>query len=170
MVRSATPADASAIANVHVDSWRTSYRGILPDEFLASLSESGYRERWTRLLSDGSNLIYAAEDAGQVIGFASGGRERAGEDGFSGELYAIYLLEAFKRRGLGRELVRATVAGLRGLGIDDMIIWALTDNQPARAFYERLGGVFIRAQPIVIGSVTLEEVAYGWRRLSDVIL
>ena len=170
MVRPATPADATAIARVHVDSWRTSYRGMLPDDFLASLSESGYLERWTRLLSDGSNLIYVAEEDGEVIGFASGGRERAGEDGFSGELYAIYLLEAFKRRGLGRELVRATVAGLRGLGIDDMIIWALTDNQPARAFYERLGGVFVRAQPIVIGSATLEEVAYGWRRLSDVTL
>ena len=170
MVRPATPADASAIANVHVDSWRTSYLGILPDEFLASLSESGYLERWTRLLDDASNLIHVAEEGGDVIGFASGGRERAGEDGFSGELYAIYLLEAFKRRGLGRELVRATVAGLRGLGIDDMIIWALTDHGSARAFYERLGGVFVRAQPIVIGSATLEEVAYGWRRLSDVIL
>jgi len=171
MVRPARLADAAAIARVHVDSWRTSYRGILPDEFLASLSESGYRERWSRLLSsDRSNLIYVATDDGDVVGFASGGKERAGEDGFAGELYAIYLLEAFKRRGHGRELVRATVAGLRGLGIDDMIIWALTDNQPARAFYERLGGVFVRAQPIVIGSATLEEVAYGWRRLSDVIL
>lgn len=170
MVRPATPDDASAIARVHVDSWRTSYRGMLPKEFLASLSEAGYLERWKRLLSDASNLIYVAEEGGDVIGFASGGRERAGEDGFSGELYAIYLLEAFKRRGHGRGLVRATVDGLRGLGIDDLIIWALTDNQAARAFYERLGGVFVRVQPIVIGSATLEEVAYGWRRLSDVIL
>lgn len=162
------PADAAAIAHVHVDSWRTSYRGILPDQFLGSLSEAGYRERWTRLLADGTNQIHVAEESGNVIGFASGGRERAGEDGFSGELYAIYLLEGFTRRGHGRELVRAIVDGLRGLGIDDMIIWVLTVNQPARAFYERLGGVFVRAQPIVIGSTTLEEVAYGWRHLSDV--
>jgi hypothetical protein len=49
-----------------------------------------------------------------------------------------------------------------------MIIWVLRDNQPARSFYERLGGVYIRAQPITIGSVTLEEVSYGWRRLDDV--
>src|SRR2546428_550388 len=38
----------------------------------------------------------------------------------------------------------------------------------ARVFYERLGGVYVRSQPITIGAVTLEEVSYGWRRLDDV--
>jgi len=170
MVRAARPADAPAIARVHVDSWRTSYRGILPDDFLASLSEAGYLERWTRQLDDPSLLIFVAEEDGEVVGFSSGGKERAGEDGFSGELYAIYLLESAKRHGHGRELVRATVEGLRSMGIDDMIIWALTDNTAARKFYERLGGVVIRTQPIVLGPVTKEEVAYGWRRLSDVLV
>jgi hypothetical protein len=49
-----------------------------------------------------------------------------------------------------------------------MIIWVLRDNRPARDFYERLGGAYVRAQPITIGSATLEEVSYGWRRLDDV--
>src|SRR5207245_7136599 len=77
-------------------------------------------------------------------------------------------IDAAQRRGFGRELVRSTVAGLRELGIDDMIIWVLRDNQPARTFYERLGGAYVRAQPITIGSVTLEGVSDGWRRLDDV--
>ena len=170
MVRRATEADASALALVHVDSWRTSYRDLLPREFLDSLSESSYRDRWSRLLSDPSNLIFVAEESNEVVGFASGGRERAGEDGFAGELYAIYLVDKAKRRGHGRELVRAIVDGLKAMGIDDMIIWALTENQPARRFYERLGGVYVRSQPIVIGSTALEEVSYGWRRLSDLDL
>ena len=168
MIRPATLGDATAIARVHVASWQSTYRGMLPDEFLASLSETGYAERWKRVIGDGSSKVYVAEDGGEVVGFASGGRERAGETGYTGELYAIYVIDAAQRRGFGRELVRATVAGLRDLGLDDMIIWVLRDNQPARSFYERLGGVYIRAQPITIGSVTLEEVSYGWRRLDDV--
>jgi ribosomal protein S18 acetylase RimI-like enzyme len=168
MIRPATLEDATAIARVHVASWQSTYRGMLPDEFLASLSETGYAERWKRVIGDGSSKVYVAEDGGEVVGFASGGRERAGETGYTGELYAIYVIDAAQRRGFGRELVRATVAGLRELGLDDMIIWVLRDNQPARSFYERLGGVYIRAQPITIGSVTLEEVSYGWRRLDDV--
>jgi len=168
MIRPATLEDATAIARVHVASWQSTYRGMLPDEFLASLSETGYAERWKRVIGDGSSKVYVAEDGGEVVGFASGGRERAGETGYTGELYAIYVIDAAQRRGFGRELVRATVAGLRELGLDDMIIWVLRDNQPARSFYERLGGVYVRGQPITIGSVTLEEVSYGWRRLDDV--
>jgi ribosomal protein S18 acetylase RimI-like enzyme len=168
MIRPAKVEDSPAIARVHVASWQSTYRGMLPDEFLASLSETGYAERWKRVIGDGSSKVYVAEDGGEVVGFASGGRERAGEKGYVGELYAIYVIDEAQRRGFGRELLRASVAGLRELGLDDMIIWVLRDNQPARSFYERLGGVYVRAQPITIGPATLEEVSYGWRRLDDV--
>jgi GNAT superfamily N-acetyltransferase len=168
MVRAAVPDDAPAIARVHVSSWRSTYRGLLPEDFLASLNESGYAERWRRLTADRTSRIYVAEDEGDVVGFASSGRERAGEPGYEGELYAIYVLDRAQRRGIGRDLVHATVGGLRELGLDDMIIWVLRDNSPARAFYERLGGVYVRTQPITFGPATLEEVSYGWRRLDDV--
>ncbi|HEX9561744.1 MAG TPA: GNAT family N-acetyltransferase [Candidatus Dormibacteraeota bacterium] len=168
MVRTATLGDAPAIARVHVSSWLSTYRGLLPDDFLASLSETNYAERWKRVISEGTSKVVVAEDAADVVGFASGGRERAGEPRYEGELYAIYVLDAAQRRGFGRELVRASVEGLRELGLTDMIIWVLRDNRPAREFYERLGGIYVRSQPITIGSATLEEVSYGWRRLDDV--
>lgn len=168
LVRPAGAADASAIARVHVVSWRTTYRGLLPDEFLASLTESAYTERWRRTIEDGSSRVYVAEEGGAVVGFASGGRERAGETGYGGELYAIYVLESRQRRGHGRELVRAVAGGLRELGYADMIVWVLRDNTPARAFYERLGGTYVRGQPITIGGAVLPEVSYCWRRLDDI--
>ena len=140
----------------------------MPGDFLDSLSETDYAERWKRFIGEGSNRVYVVEDESVVVGFASGGRERAGETGYSGELYAVYVLDEFQKRGHGRELVRAVVGGLRELGLEDMIIWVLRDNQPARLFYERLGGVYIRTQPITIGPVTLEEVSYGWPRLDGV--
>ena len=141
---------------------------MLPDDFLASLSETNYVERWTRVISDGSSKVYVAEENAGVVGFASGGHERAGEPGYEGELYAIYVLDAAQRRGFGRELFRASVGGLRELGLSDMIIWVLRDNRPGRDFYERLGGVYVREQPITIGPATVQEVSYGWRQLDDV--
>lgn len=168
MIRSATVGDAKAIARVHVASWLSTYRGLLPDDFLESLSETNYTERWNRVIRDGTSKVVVAEDGADVVGFASGGRERAGEQGFDGEIYAIYVLDAAQRRGFGRELVRAMVEGLHELGLSNMIIWVLRDNRPAREFYERLGGIYVRTQPITIGSATLEEVSYGWRRLDDV--
>src|SRR5215472_10508942 len=104
MVRDAQAGDATAIANVHVATWRTAYRGLLPDEFLRSLAEAGYEARWKRNLQEGTALVYVASEGDKIVGFASGGRERAGESGFEGELYAIYVLEEAQGRGHGHRL------------------------------------------------------------------
>jgi ribosomal protein S18 acetylase RimI-like enzyme len=168
MVRPAAIDDAAAIARVHVASWRTTYRGLLPDDFLASLGEEPYTERWTRVIGDGSSRVFVVDENGDVVGFASCGRERAGEAGFAGELYAIYVLDRAQRQGHGRELVRAVAGALREMRLEDMIVWVLRDNTPARHFYERLGGVYVRSQPITIGAATLEEVSYGWRSLGRI--
>jgi ribosomal protein S18 acetylase RimI-like enzyme len=168
MVRPATLDDAAEIARVHVASWRTTYRGLLPEDFLESLGEEPYAERWTRVIGDGSSRVFVVDENGKIVGFASCGRERAGENGFAGELYAIYVLDRAQRQGHGRQLVHTVADALREMGLADMIVWVLRDNAPARRFYERLGGAYVRKQPITIGSATLEEVSYGWRSLDDI--
>lgn len=168
LVRRADIADAAALAMVHVESWKTTYRGLMPDDFLDSLDQGRYAERWQRSLRDDTTRVYVAEDQQEVVAYASCGPERAGENGFEGELYAIYVLEKAQRQGHGRALVRAATGGLRELGFSDMIVWVLRDNSPARGFYERLGGIYVRTQPITIGSAVLDEVSYGWRSLDDV--
>lgn len=167
MIRPARIEDADAIASAHVDAWRSTYAGMLPTDFLASLSEEHYGERWRRVIGDGVSRVFVAEDL-EIVGFASGGRERAGEVGFAGELYAIYVVSRAQKQGHGRALVRAVADALRDMGLPDMIVWALSENRPARNFYERLGGVYVRSQPITIGTATFEEVSYGWRSLDDV--
>jgi ribosomal protein S18 acetylase RimI-like enzyme len=168
MVRPAVLEDAAEIARVHVATWRSAYRDLLPADFLGSLSEAYYAERWTRVISDGSVAVFVVEEPEGIVGFASGGRERAGEHGYAGELYAIYVLDSAERRGHGRELVRAVAGALREMKLRDMIVWVLRDNAPARRFYERLGGTYVRAQPITIGTTTLQEVSYGWRGLDEI--
>ena len=169
MIRPALPKDAAEIARVHVESWRSSYRGLLADEFLDSLSEAGYTDRWRRVIGDGASRVFVVEEpVGLITGFASGGRERAGESGFEGELYAIYIVAESQRKGYGRDLVRMMAAALREKGLRDMIVWVLRDNAPAREFYERLGGAYVRSQPITIGTTTLEEVSYGWPSLDEI--
>src|SRR2546425_305336 len=111
MIRTATVSDAPAIARVHVSSWLSTYRGLLPDDFLASLSEMNYTERWKRVITEGTSKVVVAEDAAEVVGFASGGRERAGEPGYEGELYAIDVLDAPSRQTAA--MARNAQAGLK---------------------------------------------------------
>ncbi len=165
IVRPATVADAAAIARVHVDSWRSTYRGLMPDKVLADLSYEERENLWVGGLSDRSKFIFVAEEADWIIGFAVGGPERSHDPVYRAELYAIYLLEAHQRRGIGRNLAHALVARLRQERFSSLLVWVLTEN-PARKFYESLGGVQLRTKKIRIGGVRLDEVAYGWTDLA----
>jgi GNAT superfamily N-acetyltransferase len=164
-IRAAYPSDAAGIARVHVDSWRTTYRGIVPHDFLAALSYEQRERMWRGILSpaSGSSFVYVAEDpGGQIVGFASGGPARDPDPDYSGELYAVYLLQDQQRHGLGRRLIGALVQQLIQAGMTSLLVWVLADN-PARKFYEALGGQYVYDKWVSIGDARLVEVAYGWR-------
>jgi GNAT superfamily N-acetyltransferase len=170
-IREAVVADAAGIARVHVDSWRSTYAGLLPAGFLAGLSYTGREEVWRRTLANplAQTCVYVAESAGgQIAGFANGGAERTGQTGYDGELYAIYLLANFQRRGLGSRLVRAVAARLAAFGCASLLVWVLATN-PARTFYERIGGRYVSEQEIEIGGERVREVAYGWPDLGGLL-
>ena len=145
--------DAAGIARVHVDTWRSTYRGIVPEEYLASLSYEKRCEVWRRVLTrtHGSEVVYVAEDRkSQIVGFASGGKERTGDPDFLGELYAIYVREGSQGKGIERQLASGVAARLLLDGMQSMPVWVLAEN-PTRRFYEDLGGTWLREQNITIG-------------------
>jgi ribosomal protein S18 acetylase RimI-like enzyme len=162
-VRQALIGDAEGIARVHVSSWQTSYRGIVPDEMLDNLSVARREAYWQGALA-GEDVVFVAEAGGEIVGFASGGAARELE-GYDGELYAIYLLEAFKRQGLGARLFAAVREALAARGYASLMLWVLRDNAAGRAFYERLGGVPAGEKAEMMGAFEAVEVAYGWGAL-----
>ena len=46
IIREATHSDIAAMSRVHVDTWRTTYRGIVPNELLANLSYKEHENSW----------------------------------------------------------------------------------------------------------------------------
>lgn len=167
MIRAAVVGDARGIARVHVESWRTTYRGIFPQGVLDGLSIEDRAELWKKMLAGGAGglvTLVACDGEGEVVGFASGGAERTGQLGCDGELHAIYLLEGWQGRGLGRALVRRFAAELCARGFGSMAVWVLARN-PAVRFYEALGGKVIGEQRIERAGEWYTEIAYGWREL-----
>lgn len=167
-IRPAAPEDAAAVAQIHVDGWRTTYRGVVPDAYLDALSQEKYAQNWLGRFTNpegGQFTLVADDETGRIVGFASGGPERTGDPEFKGELYAIYVPADVQGRGIGGLLLRAFAAGLAGHGLSTMLIWALKDN-PWRRFYEKQGGRLVRARRIEIGGAKLPEFGYGWPSLS----
>lgn len=163
-IRASTLADAPAIARVHVDSWRTTYVGILPDEVLANLSYERGEQRFTKILGElpPTACHFVAEDAGRIVGFATGGPFRGDLPGYTGELYAIYLLKAAQGAGTGRALFDAVTGFLKQQGHTSMLIWVAEANHPARRFYERMGGQVGARKGEPVAGVPLVEIGYGF--------
>lgn len=169
VVRPAVLSDAAGIARVHVESWRTTYAGIIAEEVLQALSAERREPVWSRIISQAEGFMFVAEEDGQIVGFVHGADEREGDPDYTGEVTAIYLLKQAQGRGLGRELMRAAAHELHRRGHTSLLLWVLKDNLPARRFYEALGGQLLREKTIEIGGQTLIEVAYGWRDLDALI-
>jgi L-amino acid N-acyltransferase YncA len=163
-IRAATAEDARAIAHVHVESWRTTYAGIVPDEYLAGLDETLRVKLWQEWLG-GETVVLVAERKGEVVGFAHAGKIREAIGSADAELYSLYLLRESQGRGIGRGLLRVLAAVLQQQGFESLGLWVLERNR-SRGFYESCGGRLAASKVIEIGGARLMEVAYWWPELT----
>ena len=160
VIRRAGPTDAAAIARVYVDSWRESYRGQLPADYLANLSYEAFERHWRRTFAARGWGFVAAVD-GEIVGIASGGRARR-QNLASGEIYVLYVLAERQGHGIGRGLFDACHFELAKRGHAGTLVWVLASN-PARRFYEHLGGKRVAENTLAIGGTRVREVGYLWR-------
>ncbi len=164
-IRKAVIEDAPSISRVRVESWKTTYRNLVPDAFLDGMDVAAGAEQWGRGIRGMQATILVAEDSSGIFGFAAGGKLRESLEGYDGELYAIYLLREQQKRGAGRRLVEEIVRELRAAALTSMIVWVLAEN-PAVEFYKRLGAVPVSEKMIEIGGRALRDLALGWPDLS----
>lgn len=170
-MRVAKPGDASTIAQVHRDTWRTTYAGILPLAVIAREAGRKSETVWRRRLAHQSAgaATWIAERPGHgIVGFASCGDARNSIEGLDAEIYALYVLQAHQQRGVGRELVRACARHFVRQGLFGFYLWVLKANR-ARLFYEALGGEEIAERNERLGKHEFAEVAYGWHDLTSLV-
>ncbi|MRR32633.1 GNAT family N-acetyltransferase [bacterium] len=163
-IRPARVEDAPAMAHVHVDTWRTTYPGIIAASHLANLSYERSERLWVEHLTNpgAEQAFVAVTSAGEVVGLASGGPIREPLEQYDAELVVIYIRQAYQGVGCGRRLVTAVAQDLASRGFHSLVIWVMKDNRSARDFYEKLGGRLAAEKPIQIGGEDLLEVAYAW--------
>lgn len=139
-IRLATPADAPAIARVHVLSRVRAYRDLLSADLLAAESVEGRERMWNTRLAQPDGRCWLAEEGGELLGFAYAARARDPELGPEcAELVAIYLLPEHNGAGHGRRLVERSIADLRSRDFGDVVVWVAVENEAAVGFYAAMG-------------------------------
>ncbi len=174
-LRTASANDADAIGRAHVACWHETYTGLVPVDLLENMSIDDRSAMWTDILAEphrfDDTLVLLAEQAGALVGFGACGLQPLPafrQDGFGGEITALYVRKTAQRCGVGGTLMRAMARDLRQRALHGATLWVLRDNLPARRFYEELGGTKLgeRTDRRTFGD--LPEIAYGWRNLDHV--
>jgi GNAT superfamily N-acetyltransferase len=177
-IRPGTMDDIEEVSRAYAQAWKETYQGITPEAFVRGMTPEAaaqiFRDSLRTVPSDGSGpgphsyFFHVAQSPGdRLVGFADGGRERSHPESGMGELYAIYLLKDFQKKGAGRRLFGAAVESLLGADIHSMAVWVL-EASSHRRFYEALGG---KLQPgrkfLDIAGSKLSLVSYGWDDLKS---
>ena len=168
-IRPARPDDADDLARVHIEAWRSAYRGLVPDAVLDGFSLEQRAAYWRRTIDStaapgAERRTWVLEIDGALAGFCSTGpsRDEPGElpEG-SGEVYAIYLAPDVIGRGLGRALFAVALDDLVARDQRPIVVWVFEANERARRFYAAAGFEADGArQPVRFDEVDVPEVRY----------
>jgi ribosomal protein S18 acetylase RimI-like enzyme len=163
-IRPGRPADAEAIAHVYVETWRSAYAGLIPNAVLVRTSVGAQAREWAQQLSrrKAADSILVADLAGEgIIGFGSCGVARRTLLPQAGEIYTLYVAPEHQDRGVGRALLMTLFDVLIDRGLNSAVVWVLAQN-PARFFYEAMGGRKIAEKRERLWNTLLPQAAYGW--------
>jgi ribosomal protein S18 acetylase RimI-like enzyme len=165
--------DSLAIARIQVNSYLSAYAPILPAEYLEHFTVAEQEQDWRDWFTANPDeiLTVAISASDELVGYASGKPNPKELPPYEGELVALHVSSGIHRQGVGRQLVAAVAQGLQTRGCRSLFLWVL-DGNPARSFYEKLGGQYITAKPWENNDtfgVKVSEVAYGWLDILELI-
>ena len=131
--------DCDELGRVHIAVWRDAYSGIMPDDYLAGLSDERSADRWRAVAGQPpdapARTLVVVDERGRLAGFGSAGPSRDDDAPTEWELYAVNLAAAARGTGVADRLLDEL------LDDRDATLWVLEDNARARAFYTRRGFV-----------------------------
>ncbi len=158
-IRRAKTEDSAGLSRVFEAAWREAYLGVIPGVALEKLIARRGPDWWRSAIGRGRPL--AVLDVGQgIAGYVSYGRCRDRRLAAEGEIDELYLAPEYQGVGYGRRLFKAVRNDLHDRALKRIGIWALSDNERARLFYESLGGRRVAEVEERIGGVTLAKTGY----------
>jgi len=166
-IRKAKISDLNGIIRVHIETWKTAYKGVVPDEYIRGFAVRTRNKGWQKRLKNSieENLFFVAENnKSEIVGFAIGGLERSKNPNYKGELMSIYILKEYQRQGIGKALTGKIAGELMKMNINTMLVWVL-ENNPYRAFYDILGGKVVDKKEHE--TLKLPVIAYGYDDLKE---
>ena len=144
IIRKSTETDMHDLATLVATVWNETYKGIVPDDYLDNMFKNvdnmatRYREN-NKVTKDIYEYLLFIDN--ELSGFMRFGKSETEPN--MGEIYALYVLAKYHKKGFGKILVNLAIKELKKMGFDKMIIACLVGN-PTNEFYKHIGGKYYK--------------------------
>ena len=146
-IRLAVLADARSLAEVKIACWETTYRGIYPDSKLDNYDIDKNTEKFENIINNEYIDLYVVIVGGEIVGYMSCGVPVRPYEDYEQEIGLLYLLKEYRGNRIGSELFDLATEVIAINGYDRFFISCNKYNEPARKFYEAMGGKLVHEDP-----------------------
>ncbi|GEN89885.1 GNAT family N-acetyltransferase [Oceanobacillus sojae] len=169
LIREARTSDAGGMGKVNVESWQTSYQGIIDNRFLQQLSVEDKKQKWKNIIQAGDSIILVAVDTDdKVVGYITISTKESEASAGTDQVTALYLLEDWQGKGIGKALLLEGFKRFLDLSVHTVQVEVLAENR-SRLFYERLGAELVEKKEIQIAGDVLDLLVYEWKDISEIV-
>ncbi|WP_446786493.1 GNAT family N-acetyltransferase [Macellibacteroides fermentans] len=143
-IKTASIHDVKEISYIHASSWKTAYKGIVPQEYLDNLKNDFWIPSFEKWISDNTITAKLAYTGNEAIGCISYGKSRDISLPDWGEIVSLYVLPKYLGRGFGKALLMSAINDMYNKGFENIYLWVLEENLQAQKFYRKNG--FIKSE------------------------
>jgi GNAT superfamily N-acetyltransferase len=159
------------VALLHTASWRDAYGSVLDPGYLAGPIEEERLAYWKSELSaaDAGRHVVLVEDKDNAAGFVC--TRWPGDPPWGAWVHNLHVVRASRGKGVGRRLLKAAAAWVVSLDAQSGLhVWVLEANEPARAFYQHLGGEIVgRGSSQIPAAHGAPVLRVWWRRAAALL-
>ena len=163
MIREGKLSDADQITAIKVDSWKETYKNLIPKEALNKITYEKEKEKYINKFNNRRIVVY--EENNEILGYSFFGKRqnvnKEKMEDYTSEIYALYIKNDFKRKGVGTKLINHICDTLKKENNEKVLLWCLKDNQNAIDFYKKNGFEYLNNKKEELNGVNIEELSFG---------
>lgn len=142
-IRLAVLSDARRLSEVKLACWNTTYRGIYPDDKLDNYDLDNNAEKFKKIINNEDIDLYVVIVNDEIVGYMSCGVPFRPYEDYEQEIGLLYLLEEYRRLGIGKELFQLAYELIKMKGHNRFFVSCNKYNVPAINFYTAMGGKIV---------------------------
>ena len=126
---------------VYIKSWRATYKGIILDKILDTITVEKFSKIWKKYITKENNGIFGAFENDIFLGFGA----FTPDEEMADTLYldSLHIKDEYKGKGVGTKIINHLKEYARGKGYKGVSVSIISGNDRARNLYTKLGAVHL---------------------------